>query len=541
MANIRTVPGLVDQFGHPIERSTLTVEQAAPSLSSVRNILSGHPADGLTPQRLGRILRDSEVSDARTYLELAEQMEERDLHYLGVIGKRKRSISQLEITVIEASSSTDDKAAAQLVRDFVDRLELQDELFDMLDAIGKGYSVTEICWDTSMDQWMPRELKYRLPTWFRLSPEDGETFELWETQGYAPLQPYHFITHKVRAKSGLAIRGGLARAAAWAYLFKNFDLKSWVIFADTYGQPIRVGKYGPGASKEDKATLLRAVSNIATDCAAIIPETMALELIEAKMTGNADLFQRLASYLDQQISKAVLGNVGTTDAIAGGHAVGKVHRQVEMDIEKSDAKSLETTLNRDLVRPLIDLNMGPRAKYPRILFAIEDEQDAVQLSQAVATLVDRGLRVGQADMRRRIGIDEPKEGEEVLLPAVRPAAAGPAADGPAKLGDSGGQQPTPAILKDPTERVAVHSKLAGGQDSIDALIAEQMGDWQAMTLPVMQPILEFASTCKSYDEFLAGLPGLVPVQNAQGLTEALAKSIFAARLAGVTRANIGPT
>jgi phage gp29-like protein len=424
MANVRTLPGLVDQFGHPIDRATLTIEQAAPSLSSVRNTLSGHPADGLTPQRLGRILREAETGDARAYLELAEQMEERDLHYLGVVSKRKRSISQLEITVIEASASADDKAAAQLVRDFVERLELQDELFDMLDAVGKGYSVTEICWDTSMSQWMPRELKYRLPTWFRLSPDDGETFQLWEDNGYVPLLPYHFITHKVRAKSGLAIRGGLARAAAWCYLFKNFDIKSWVIFADTYGQPIRIGKYGPGASAEDKATLLRAVSNIATDCAAIIPETMALELIEAKMTGNSALFAELAAYLDQQMSKAVLGNVGTTDAIAGGHAVGKVHRQVELDIEKSDAKSLETTLNRDLVRPLVDLNMGPRLKYPRILFAIEDEQDAVALSQAVATLVDRGLKVGQADMRRRIGINEPKDGEELLLPAVRPENTG---------------------------------------------------------------------------------------------------------------------
>ena len=41
--------GLVDQYGVPIDRQRLLVEQAAPSLTSVRNIISGHPAEGLTP------------------------------------------------------------------------------------------------------------------------------------------------------------------------------------------------------------------------------------------------------------------------------------------------------------------------------------------------------------------------------------------------------------------------------------------------------------------------------------------------------------
>jgi len=136
-------------------------------------------------------------------------MEERDLHYLGVLGKRKRSISQLEINVEDVSNSADDKAAGGLIRSFVDRLQLQDELFDILDAIGKGFSVTQICWDTSMSQWMPRELKYRQPKWFRFSLEDGETLELWDNAGYLPLEPYAHVVHRVKAKSGLAIR------AAW--------------------------------------------------------------------------------------------------------------------------------------------------------------------------------------------------------------------------------------------------------------------------------------------------------------------------------------
>ena len=280
--------------GQPIDRSRLLVEQAAPSLASVRNIVQGHPADGLTPQRLAMLLREAEQSNARAYLELAEQMEERDLHYLGVLSKRKRSIAQLDLTVVPASRSADDKAAARLVEELLlNRLELQDELFDIQDAIGKGYSVTEILWDTSLNQWAPKRLAHRDPRFFRFSLEDGETLELWTNDGYVPLPPFQFVGHFGRVKSGLPIRGGLARAVAWPYLFKNFDLKSWVVFAEVFGHPLRVGKYHAGASEEDKAALLRALRNISTDCAAMVPESMQIDFIEAKMTGNIELFEKM--------------------------------------------------------------------------------------------------------------------------------------------------------------------------------------------------------------------------------------------------------
>ncbi len=49
-----------------------------------------------------------------------------------------------------------------------------------------------------------------------------------------PLLPYKFIVHVAKAKAGLPIRGGLARAAGWTYLFKNYVLKDWVTFAEVY-------------------------------------------------------------------------------------------------------------------------------------------------------------------------------------------------------------------------------------------------------------------------------------------------------------------
>src|SRR5690606_27887558 len=141
--------------------------------------------------------------------------------------------------------------------------------FDILDALGKGFSATEIIWETSEKQWMPKALKWRDPTWFDFDPNDRETILLKDVTGNQPLKPFSWIVHNAKVKSGLPIRGGIARGVTWAFLFKSFTMKDWAIFCEAYGQPLRLGKYGEGASQADKDILLRAVSNIGVDYAAI--------------------------------------------------------------------------------------------------------------------------------------------------------------------------------------------------------------------------------------------------------------------------------
>ncbi|MEP2705202.1 MAG: DUF935 family protein [Roseibium sp.] len=159
-------------------------------------------------------------------------MEERNEHYAGVIGTRKRQVSSLEITVEAVSDSADDIRDADLVREIIERDAFRDELFDILDAIGKGFSATEIIWDTSEGQWRPQKFKWRDPRWFRFDDLDQETLLLRGPNGDEPLKPFGWVRHFGKAKSGIPIRGGLARGAAWAFLFKSFTMKDWAIFCE---------------------------------------------------------------------------------------------------------------------------------------------------------------------------------------------------------------------------------------------------------------------------------------------------------------------
>jgi phage gp29-like protein len=445
---------LYDAFGREVDTGMLREEQAAPTMAGVRNIYSVmHPSIGLTPERLSGILQQAEFGDPYLYLELAEEMEEKDLHYLAVLGTRKNAVAQLDVVVRAASSGAEDQRAAAMVREMVcdGPIQLDSVLFDILDAVGKGFSATEIMWDLSGREWFPAQLKWRDPRWFAfdwISGEEilvrtlkGETvaFEsgaqtrlpthfggsgMYSAMGKgigiqpmtAPLAPYKFVTHFAQAKAGLPIRGGLARAAGWAYLFKNYVLKDWVTFTEVFGQPLRVGKYHPGASEQDKQALLNAVSRIGTDAAAIMPESMVIEFTEARQEGSSELYQSFCEYLDAQVSKAVLGQTLTTEmpSSGGSRAAAQVHEGVRRDILNADARRLAATLARDLVRPIVELNMGPQARYPKIELGLPDDSDVKVFAEVIAMLADRGLRVGQKTILDKLGIAAAGEGEAVL-------------------------------------------------------------------------------------------------------------------------------
>jgi phage gp29-like protein len=508
---------LIDQYGNPLRKTQMTSEQAAPNVASVRRPYGNHQASGLTPPKLARILREAVEGDPERYLELAEDMEERNEHYAGVLGVRKRQVSGLEITVESPSDDADDVAATDLVRDFIDRDDLEDELFDILDALGKSFSATEILWDTSEGQWTIDALKWRDPRWFTFDRTDGETLRLRGVSGDEDLWPAKWIVHRAKIKSGLTIRGGLARSAAWAYLFKTFTASDWSIFCEAYGQPLRLGKYGPNASKDDKEKLMQAVSSIAADFAAIVPEGMAIEFIQASLAGSLDLYERRADWLDRQITKLVLGQTATTEAQAGGYAVGKVHDGVRDDIERADARQLAATLNRDLVVPLVSLNLGPRKKYPRIKIGRPDETDVNNLVSNVVKLVPFGLKVGMSTMRDKLGLPDPDKDEELLVPQA--AASNTTQQDQADT--------SPPILA--TQSQLVQSK----HDAIDAAAARITADsWQEMTPPVVDGLAEALDKATSVEDAQAILARQISAMGVNAFVEKLARAAFSARISG---------
>lgn len=521
---------LFDAYGRPIKTGELTREIAAPTLTGVRTIWDQSIAGGLTPESLVALLQASAAGDIDSYLTLAEEMEERDLHYAAELSKRKLAVACLPISVEAASDAEADRKLADAVRELVRRGGFRALLKDLLDALGKGFSAVEILWDRSGSTWQPARFEWRDPHFFTFDQVSRRQLRLRdEADGIEgiPLAPFKFIVHIPRIKSGIPIRGGLARLAAWAHMCKGYALKDWLAFAEVFGMPLRMGKYGRGASEDDIATLRSAVANLGSDAAAVFPESMQIELVEtASKAGSAEFYRVLCDYLDAQVSKGVLGQTASASGTPGKLGDEKLQAEVRDDIRDDDAEQLAETINRDLVRPFIDLNFGPQKAYPELRLFRAEKEDIAALSTALEKLVPLGLSVEQSVVRDRLGLPDPDKGappEALLRPVqIPPAAAEPpvaAANRDRRAGQINRAHsftPEQQALEDFADRLL--------EQATESLLGNE------------RLMLEAIQAAGSYDDALARLLELYPQLEVDALKDLLERALVNCELFGRSQA-----
>lgn len=479
------------------DKATLAQHITRATLTGIRQASPGYTvASALTPERLAALLRNAVEGDATDYLVLAEEMEERDLHYAAQLRTRKLAVSGLAPTVEAASDDQHDIELADAVREQLVRdPAFSNCLLDLLDALGKGYSVVEIIWNTTGKLWRPQAYKWADPRFFQYDRETGRELRHRDyTVDGAPLEPYNYMVHTPCMKSGLPIRNGLARLAATMYMLKGYTLKDWWAFAELFGMPIRVGKYGSNATEGEIETLVNAIANIASDAGAAIPESMQLEFIEsAKATGGDSLYQKMADWADAQISKGILGQTMTADN-GSSRSQAEVHNDVRGDIQQDDARQLENTLNATLVRWFIDFNFGPQEQYPKICLPIIEPEDLTEFSDAVTPLIDRGMKVEASVIRDKFGLPDPDQGAELLHP----------------------QGQTLQVVDNETalNRERARQTLAlNREEDIDADLMEirdtLLAEWQPVMEEMIDPVERLLKSARDYEEFRLGLLEMV--------------------------------
>ena len=408
----------------------LTTELAAPTGVWPRTLRLDELGE-LSTSNLLTWIRAANQGDHDAYLLLAEEMEERDPHYASVLSTRKRALLGLERKVESASDKRADKKLADAVRALIATPAFAALLPALLDALGKGYSAVEMLWDTARSPWTPRFV-WRDPRYFQFDPLTGQELRLRDVSALndgLPLPPYRFLIHQPRLKMGLPLRGGLARLVAGAFVYGKLALRQWLGYAETYGMPIRVGRYGPAATEADKQDLQAALAELGADAYAVLHEQFKLELLAAPNSASGgELYRSLLAFLQELVSKAVLGRSDAADATSGKLGNAQDSMQVRQDILESDAAELAATLNAQLIQPFIDLNFGPPAAYPVFAFHFPEVEDKTLLLQLLRDQVPLGLKVEQSIIRDKFNLPDPDEGAELLgnAPAPSPAPVPPA-------------------------------------------------------------------------------------------------------------------
>ena len=507
---------ILDQYGRPFPTRPDTREIA---VLSVRDRWSTYPSQGLTPERLATIFKEADQGDVYRQVELFEEMEEKDPHLFSILQTRKLAVLGLDWEVMPYSDKRQDKRIAEFVGEVLYNLEnFEDVLLDLLDAIGKGFSVSEIMWSIRDGNAWIDDIRWRPPKKFTFD----EAWRLRLLTDDSPvsgveLPPGKFITHIYKAKSGHPSRAGVLRVCGWMYLFKNYDIKDWVAFAEVYGRPLRLGKYKANATKEDKDALMQALVQLGVDAAGIVSESTVVEFIEAKATG-ASIYSALADFCNREMSKAVLGQTLTSEVgSVGSYAASKVHQQVRQDLLEADCRALAKTLRRDVIKPLVMFNFGEAERLPWIKFHYEPPEDQELTSKVYATLVkDVGLPISQEHVYEKFGIPKPEEGQALVSP---PGIA---------------PQGTESMKASANDTIALSRSPRGPQEAIDSLAdqtlveAQKRGIFKGIAEPVLSIIQKATSLEGLRDELVKAYPNM----DTSELEDLVARATFVAYLIG---------
>jgi phage gp29-like protein len=566
---------LLGPDGLPIPPRALTGDVAGAQMVGLRPAVIATPLGPLTPDIIGNLMAQADQGDSLAWQTLAEFIERRDLHYLGVLNTRKRVISQLPITVTPASDDPKHVAHADHVRAWVERGILRRSLYDQMDALAKGYSVHEIEWHCAAGNYYPETLTFRPQRWFDISYEDGETL-LIRDDGPTPAKPsvpdgipqyafkdvplYKFVVHRHPSWSGLTINAGLTRACVWAVMFKLFTDRDWALFVQGYGLPLRIGKFGPEASDDDRRILFRAVSDIAGSAAAIIPKSMEIDFVEPKHgAGSNDIHERRQRYLNEEMSKAVLGQTGTTESKQGAHASGQVHRQVQDDIERADAGMLSFTATAQVAVPMVSFSFGPQDRYPIILIGRPDEPPLAELISAIQWACPQGWLVPAQDLYDRFGMSPPEEGDmvvgtraqpqpvqpahalpaEALAPRAMPAHVPPPTIATPRAGEVPDPTQVPQRMEEPSAHAALHARLrrllsaharSDGPQVVTMLTDSLARDAQAALNAMIAPARDVVMHARDLHDLAERLATLKLPEDAFAM--AMAQGMAVANLAG---------
>ena len=390
-------------------------------------------------------------------------------------------------------------------------------------------------------KWIPKGFKSCPQSWFKLDKHDNLLLRTPTNPMGEPLRPFGWVVHRHKSRSTQLARDGLYRTLAWLYMYKHYSVRDFAEFLELYGMPIRIGKYGAGATTSEKRTLLRALADIGHNAAGIMPESMQIELHNVASAGAAsgnNPFLQMVDWCEKSIARLILGQTLTSgaDGKSSTNALGNVHNEVRRDLMISDAKQIAQTITQQIILPYLQINIDPNIapyRVPYFEFDTKEYEDLSVFADAIPKLTGIGVQISESWVRDKLGIPEPQEGELILS--------------------------TPQSEKKDEKTTALSAVFNHGegctcgcrsaalsakngkkdeQDELDGLIDDAMvnADFNQQLDPMMKQIVGVVMASESYDDAQEKLIALYPDLTSESHQAYLASAVFLADLLGAANA-----
>lgn len=252
-----------------------------------------------------------------------------------------------------------------------------------------GYAVAELIYGIKDNLYWIDDIKVRDRRRFRFTPT-GELRLLTQNnmhEGIACEAPYfwHYATGADHDDEPYGL--GLAHWLYWPSFFKRNDIKFWLIFLEKFGMPTAVGKYGTGATTEQKRDLLSLTRAIQTDSGIIMPEGMTLELLQIARSGAGD-YKAFYDSMNEAIRRVTVGQItssgGASSSIGGDESL---QAAVLTSIAKSDSDVMCESWNRGPGTWFTQMNF-PGAAVPQVSRIFDEPEDLKSMSERDKNIIE---------------------------------------------------------------------------------------------------------------------------------------------------------
>lgn len=423
-------------------------------------------------------------------------------------------------------------ADAEVVADILKRCAFDQVCCDLMDALLRGFAVSEVVWTVRDGMIVPARVVKRAQRRFKFVQQDENappelrllTRENMLTGVELPARK--FIVHRVNPDDDNPYGTGLGLQLYWPVFFKRKGIIAWNKLNDRFGSPTPWGKYPRNAGPKEKGTLFDALRAISNDGVVMTPEGMQIELLESKLTGSVSTQESLCNYMDDWIAEVLLGQEPRTSGGGALAAASKERTAVRLDLVQADSDLLSDTLNNTLIRWICEYNgLAPCLVYR----VIAEEEDLKASSETDKNVSEMGFELNLDAVRAKYGEGWEKKAAPPAPPPVGVAPAEPpTAAGPGANNEKTGDPPPEGDTADFAER----AQLDGQQAIDDAIAAIPDAELQAAMAGLVEPLLAAIDAAESFEDALAAAEVAYPQMNTVKLQSLLARAMFGAEAFG---------
>lgn len=362
---------------------------------------------------------------------------EKDTHLGSCLATRRQKLIKKGWDIkparsLKGKSTARDREIADFVRDQLEDMtgSLEKDIEGMLDAVGKGFSLTEINYRyIEGGKWKGKtglkSLRFKPAKYFSFK---FDNFGHWTIVQIDPNPsgvelPGEKFIHLIAGSNDENPYGESvsARCAFWVWLKKN-EAKFWAIYSERFGMPLVKVSVPRKVNETEKSQALEIIEEIQTTSGVRVPEGFDVGFLEAVRRGDVN-YDNFIERCNKEISKLVFGATLISEEGKrgqGSYALGAEHATLFEDYIIFDAAITEQALNEQLIRRLVDYNYLTEY-YPRFYWKGIDVSKFISLSQALGIMIDKGMKIPKTWAHDVMGIPMATGDEEVLEPGIGPA------------------------------------------------------------------------------------------------------------------------